>query len=53
MGTPSGIKRKAPDEGQHTLGFHMTGDGTISARTKVMNETAILFGGEIINSNLW
>jgi hypothetical protein len=32
----SGVKRKAPNEGHHTLGFFMTGDGTCTAHKKVM-----------------
>jgi hypothetical protein len=49
----SGIKRKAPEAGHKTLGFHMTGDGTSSAHKKVMKKKTLLFGEAIMSSSLW
>jgi hypothetical protein len=47
------IKRKAPEEGYITLGFHMTGEVRSSAHKKIMSEKAVLFGEAIIRSSLW
>jgi hypothetical protein len=52
-GSTSGIKRKTPESGQRTLGFHMTGDDRCSAHKKVMKEKAFLFGEAIMFSSLW
>jgi hypothetical protein len=49
----SGVKRKAPDEGHRTLGLCMTGDGTCSARKKVMNEKVSLYTTAIQCSSMW
>jgi hypothetical protein len=50
--TESGIKRKAPNEGHHTLGFFMTGDGTCSAHKKVMTDEASLYA-TAMRSSVW
>jgi hypothetical protein len=41
--TTAGIKRKAPDEGHRTLGFHLAGDGTSIAHKKVMTDKSMLY----------
>jgi hypothetical protein len=46
-------KRKAPEAGHITLGFHMTGDGTSSTHKKVMKEKVVLYGRAITSSSLW
>jgi hypothetical protein len=51
-GTTSGIKRKAPEEGHRTLGFHLEGDGTSIAHKKVIMDKAVLYGEAIIHSKL-
>jgi hypothetical protein len=50
--TESGVKRKAPNEGHHTLGFFMTGDGTCTAHKKVMKEKASLYATAITRSSV-
>jgi hypothetical protein len=44
---------KSPEAGHRTLGFHMTGDGTISAHKKGMIKKSVLFGEAIMGSSLW
>jgi hypothetical protein len=51
--TESGVKRKAPNEGNCTLGFFMTGDGTCSVHKKVMTEKASLYNIAIQRSSVW
>jgi hypothetical protein len=51
-GSTSVNKRKDPDEGHRTLGFHMTGDDRISANKKIMSDKA-LFGEAIMGYSLW
>jgi hypothetical protein len=51
--TESGVKRKAPHEGNRTLGFFMTGDGTCTAHKKVMTEKASLYDTAIQRSSVW
>jgi hypothetical protein len=51
--TESGVKRKAPDEGHHTLDFFMTGDGTCSAHKKLMSEKSSLYATDIQCRSVW
>jgi hypothetical protein len=51
--TESGVKRKDPNKGHHTLGFFMTGDGTCTAHKKVMTEKASLYATAIQRSSVW
>jgi hypothetical protein len=51
--TESGVKRKAPDEGNRTLGFFMTGDGTCYAHKKMMAEKSFLYATAIQRSSAW
>jgi hypothetical protein len=51
--TESGVKRKAPTEGHHTLGFFMTDVGTCTAHKKVMKENANLYATAITRSSVW
>jgi hypothetical protein len=52
-GSTSGIKRKTPEEGHISLGFHMAGDRTSSAHKKTTSEKAFIFGESIMGSSLW
>jgi hypothetical protein len=49
----SGVKRKAPDERHHTLGFFMTVDDTCSSHKKVMTKKAHLYATDIQCSSVW
>jgi hypothetical protein len=51
-GQTSGIKRKAVNQGHHTLGFHLTGDGTSTAHKKIMKTKAKGNSEAIISSIL-
>jgi hypothetical protein len=51
-GQVSGIKWKTPTEGQRTLGFFMTGDGTSNEDKRVMEEKGLAYAMEIRNSTL-
>jgi hypothetical protein len=51
-GLISGIKRKSPTEGHHTLRFLMTGDGTSNKHLQVMNGKGLAYAVAIINSTL-
>jgi hypothetical protein len=51
-GQTSVIKRKAVNQGHRTLGFHLTGDGTSSARKKIMKTKAKKYSEAIISSSL-
>jgi hypothetical protein len=50
--TTAGIKRTAPDEGNRTLGFHLSGDGTSTAHKKVMTDKLVLYCEAIAKSTL-
>jgi hypothetical protein len=47
------VKRKAPEKGNRTLGFQISGDGKYNAQKKVMKEKAILYGEVIRNNTIW
>jgi hypothetical protein len=49
----SGVNRKAPNEGHHTLGFFMTGNGTWYGHKKVMTWKSSLYAIAIQSSSLW
>jgi hypothetical protein len=51
--TESGVKRKAPNESNHTLVLFMTGDRTCTAQKKVMTENASLYATAIQRSSVW
>jgi hypothetical protein len=51
--TDSGVKRKAPPEGNHTLVLFMTGDRTCTAHKKVMKEKASLYATAITLISVW
>jgi hypothetical protein len=51
-GLISGIKRKSPTEGHHTLGFFMKGDGTSNDHLQVMHEKGLAYAMAIRNSTL-
>jgi hypothetical protein len=51
-GTISAVKRKAVSQGHITLGFHLCGDGTSRAHTKIMKKNAIKYGEAIMSSSL-
>jgi hypothetical protein len=51
-GQTSGIKRKAVNQGLHTLEFHLTGDGTLSAHKIIMKTKAKEYSQTIISSSL-
>jgi hypothetical protein len=51
-GLISGIKRKSPTEGHHTLGFFMIGDGISNEHLRVMNEKGLAYAMAIRNSTL-
>jgi hypothetical protein len=53
MNTVSGEKRKAPGEGHRTMGFQMTGDGSLSAHTQVMTDKLAMYAATIQRSSLW
>jgi hypothetical protein len=51
-GQTSGIKRKAVNQGHRTLGFHLTGDGTLTAHKNIMKTKAKEYSEAIIISSL-
>jgi hypothetical protein len=51
-GQTTGIKRKVATQGHITLGFHLTGDGTLSAHKKIMKCKAKEYTEAIISSTL-
>jgi hypothetical protein len=52
MVTKEVIKRKVPEEGHRTLGFHSAGDDTSTAHKKWMTYKAVLYGESITQSTL-
>jgi hypothetical protein len=52
-GTAYGVKRKAPEEGNRTLVFQISGYGKCIDQKKAMKEKAILFGEAIRSSTTW
>jgi hypothetical protein len=50
--TESGVNRKAPNEGHHTLGFFTTGNGKCSAHKKMMTEKESLYATAIQRSSV-
>jgi hypothetical protein len=53
IGTVSGVKCKAPEEGHRTLGFQISADGKCNAQKRAMKENAILYGKAIRISTMW
>jgi hypothetical protein len=51
-GTTSGIKLKAPEEGNRALCFHLGGEGTSTAHKKVMTDKAVLYGEAVAQTTL-
>jgi hypothetical protein len=51
-GQTSGIKRKSVNQVHHTLGFHLTGDGTSTAHKKIMKIKAKGYSEAIISGSL-
>jgi hypothetical protein len=47
------VKCKAPEEGDKTLGFKISGDGKCNAQKKAMKEKAILYGEAIRIITMW
>jgi hypothetical protein len=51
-GQTSGMKRKAVNQGHHTSGFHLTGDGTSTAHKNIMKTKEKGYSQAIISSSL-